>query len=430
MSSAPFRIGIAGLGTVGAGVVALLEAEAEAIAAKAGRPVAITAVSARNRQRDRGVDITPFAWEDDPVALAAREDVDCFVEVIGGSDGPAKAAVERAIAAGKQVVTANKALIAHHGQALATAAEGAGVGLLAEAAVAGGIPALRGLGEGLAANRITRVFGVLNGTCNYILSEMATKGAAYGDVLESAQRLGYAEADPTTDVGGWDAAHKLAILAALAFGTEIDFEGVVVEGIERVSPDDIRTARDMGLAIRLLGLARLTDGGLEQRVRPVMVPDGSAIGALPGVTNAVVIEGEAIGQVTLSGPGAGAGPTASAILADVMALARGPVPPLFGRPAAVLAAAPRLAETDEHAPHYLRFIVTDAPGTLAKVAAGLGEAGVSIQRMHQYDGTPAAVPVVIITHEAPRAAIDRALERIAASGICTLPPVAMRIEEV
>lgn len=433
----PYRLGIAGLGTVGAGVVALVTAQSPAIAAKAGRPVVITAVSARNRARDRGVDIGGFAWEDDPAALAERDDVDAVIEVIGGSDGPAKALVERAIAAGKDVITANKALLAYHGQALAEAAEAKGSALAAEAAVAGGIPALRGLGEGLSANRITRVFGVLNGTCNYILSEMAAKGSAYGDVLEEAQRLGYAEADPTTDVGGHDAAHKLALLAALAFGTRVDLGAVVAEGIERVSPEDIRTAHDMGLAIRLLGLARLVGEGaearLEQRVRPVMVDEKSAIGALPGVTNAVVIEGEAIGQVTLMGPGAGAGPTASAIMADVIAVARGHRAPLFGRPATALMIASPLDQDDSVAPFYLRFMVADAPGTLATVAAALGRAGVSIQRMHQYDADPAGtgpVPVVMITHPTARGAIDHALAAIGESGICRSEPVAMRIETV
>ncbi|MEM9784695.1 MAG: homoserine dehydrogenase, partial [Pseudomonadota bacterium] len=366
------------------------------------------------------------------VALAARDDVDCVIEVIGGSDGPAKATVERAIQGGRDVVTANKALIAHHGQALAEAAEAAGTALAAEAAVAGGIPALRGLGEGLSANRITRVFGVLNGTCNFILSEMTARGAPYAAVLEEAQRLGYAEADPAFDVGGIDAAHKLAILASLAFGTRVDIDAVVAEGIERVSPEDIATARDMGLAIRLLGLAQVTETGLEQRVRPVMVSADTVIGSLPGVTNAVVVEGASIGQVTLTGPGAGAGPTASAIMADVIACARGHRAPLFGRPAATLVAATPLPHGDEHAPYYLRVMLVDAPGMLARLATAIGAEGVSIQRMHQYDGAPGAkaVPVVLITHDAPRAAVDAAIAGIEAGGFCDGAPVAMRIETV
>ncbi len=426
----PFRISIAGLGTVGAGVVALMQRHGDMLAAKAGRPVVVSAVSARDRGRERSVDIAAYGWEDDPVALAGRDDVDCVVEVIGGSDGPAKAVVETAIAGGRHVVTANKALIAHHGQELAEAAEAAGTTLRAEAAVAGGIPALKALGEGLGGNAVGRVFGVLNGTCNYILSEMEARGAPYADVLAEAQRLGYAEADPSFDVGGIDAAHKLAILAALAFGTRIDFEGVVCEGIERITLDDIATARDMGFSIKLLGLAKLHPEGLEQRVRPCMVDERSIIGALPGVTNAVVVEGDFVGQVSMTGPGAGAGATASAIMADVLDIARGARTPLFGRPAAGLTAATRLAHGDEHSPYYLRFMLEDRPGALAALAAALGEAGVSIHRMRQYGQGAQAVPVVIVTHDARRDAIDTALERIGALPVNRSAPVAIRIEEV
>ena len=428
--SQPFRLGIAGLGTVGIGCVKLVETHSDMLTAKAGRPVAITAVSAMNRGKDRGVDLSGYAWEDDPTALAGRDDVDCVVEVIGGSDGPAKALVERAIANGKHVVTANKALIAHHGQALAEAAEAAGVALRAEAGVAGGIPILKALGEGLAGNAVTRVFGVLNGTCNYILSEMEATGADYDKVLADAQALGYAEADPTFDVGGIDAAHKLAILAAMAFGTRIDFDGVVCEGIERVTLDDIRTARDMGFSIKLLGLAKLHPEGLEQRVRPCMVAENTVIGALPGVTNAVVAEGDFVGQVSMTGPGAGEGATASAVIADVVDAARGVSAPLFGQPATGLTAPTRLSHGDEHSPYYLRFMLEDRPGALAAVTAALGEAQVSIQRMRQYGRGADAVPVVIVTHDAKRDAIDAALSRITTLDVSRTDPVAIRIEEV
>ena len=427
--STPLRLGIAGLGTVGVGVVKIVQAHGAALAAKAGRPVEITAVSARSRGLERGVDLSAYAWEDDVTELAHRDDVDCVVEVIGGSDGPAKALVSRALAAGKHVVTANKALIAHHGQALAEAAEAAGVALRFEAGVAGGIPVLKGIGEGLAANAISRVFGVLNGTCNYILSEMEATRADYRDVLAEAQRLGYAEADPSFDVGGIDAAHKLAILAALAFGTRIDFDGVVIEGIERITLADIQTARDMGFSIKLLGLARMHDTGLEQRVRPCMVPEKTPIGALSGVTNAVVAEGDFVGKCIFTGPGAGEGPTASAILADVLDAARGVVSPAFGRPAAGLTAAPRLQHGEEHSPYYLRFMLADRPGALASIASALGEAGVSIHRMRQY-GKGDPVPVVIETHDAHRDAIDAAVDAIAALPVSMAAPVAIRIEEV
>ena len=425
----PFRIGIAGLGTVGAGVVDLIARHGAALAAKAGRPLEIAAVSARNRGRDRGADISAIPWEDDPVALARRADVDCVVEVIGGSDGPARAVVETALGEGRHVVTANKALIARHGQALAETAEAAGAGLACEAAVAGGIPVLKTLGEGLAGNAIARVSGVLNGTCNYILTEMETGGHAYDDVLAEAQRLGYAEADPTMDVGGIDAAQKLAILAALAFGTRVDEGGVVTEGIERITLTDIRMARDMGFAIKLLAIARMHEDGLEQRVRPCMVPRGTVIGGLPGVTNAVAIEGDAVPHTALTGPGAGAGPTASAILADVVDLARGAVRPLFARPAASLAPATRLAHGAEHSPYYLRFSLEDRPGALAALASALGESGISIHRMRQYGRGEEPVPVVIVTHDCRRDAIDRALGAIAALPVSLAEPVAIQIEE-
>ena len=430
----PFRIAVAGLGTVGAGLVGLVGSEGPALSAKAGRTIRVTAVSARNRSRDRGIDLSGTAWEDDPTALAARDDIDCVVEVIGGSDGPAKALVERALDAGKHVVTANKALIAHHGHALAERAEAAGVRLGCEAGVAGGIPILRALGEGLAGVPVTRVFGVLNGTCNYILTEMAATGRSYAEVLEDAQRHGYAEADPAFDVDGIDAAHKLAILASFAFGTRIDFEGVVTEGISRITAADIETARDMGFTIKLLGLARLHADGLEQRVRPCMVRADTAIGSLPGVTNAVAVEGGQLGECTFTGPGAGAGPTASAVAADILDAARGRADPLFARPAAGLVAAPRLAHGAEHSPYYLRFTLADRPGALAALASTLGEAGLSIHRMRQYGRTGAgpdgAVPVVIVTHDARRDAIDTALARIEALPVSAATPVAIRIESV
>lgn len=423
----PLRLGVAGLGTVGAGVVKIAQGRAELLAARAGRPIEIVAVSARSRGKDRGVDLSAYAWEDDPAALARREDVDVFVELMGGEDGPAKAAVEAALGRGASVVTANKAMLAHHGQAMAEAAEAAGAALKFEAAVAGGIPVVKALGEGLAANGMGRVLGVMNGTCNYILTEMARTGAAFDEVLAEAQRLGYAEADPSFDVGGIDAAHKLALLAAMAFGARVDFDGVTLEGIERITPTDLENAADLGFRIKLLGVARMTEAGLEQRMTPCLVPATTALGQLAGVTNAVVLEGDAVGQVVLEGPGAGEGPTASAVMADVVDIARGYSGPAFGAPAAGLAAAAR-APDGAPAAFYLRFALADAPGVLAKVAAALGEEGVSIHRMRQQDHAGAEAPVIILTHPAPRAAIDGALGRIGAMDDCLAAPVALRVE--
>ena len=429
LRNGPLRIGLAGLGTVGTGVVRMLQAHGELIAARAGRRVEIVAVSARSRSRDRGVDLAGYGWEDDPVALARRGDVDLVVEAMGGEDGPAKATAEAALGGGKHLVTANKAMLARHGQALAETAEAAGVALRFEAAVAGGVPVVKALTEGLAGNAIGRVMGVLNGTCNYILTRMEAEDAPYARVLEAAQRLGYAEADPAFDVGGIDAAQKLALLAAIAFGTRVDFAGMSVEGIERVSLADIEHAAELGYRIKLLGVARLSPAGLEARMQPCLVPAGSPIGQLDGVTNMVVIEGDFVGRIVMSGPGAGAGPTASAIIGDVIDIARGLVIPAFGRPAAGLAVA-RPAGDGVAAAYYLRFLVADAPGVLAQVAAALGAAGMSINRMRQVEHECADAPILIVTHRTERRALDGALAEIARLDVCRAAPVAIRIEEV
>jgi homoserine dehydrogenase len=427
--AAPLRLGVAGLGTVGVGLIRQISRNGALIAARAGRAVEIAAVSARSRTRDRGVDISVYDWEDDPVALAARPDIDVFVELMGGSDGPAKAAVEAALAAGKHVVTANKALLAHHGQALAEAAEAAGVSIRCEAAVAGGIPVVKALNEGLAGNRVTRILGVMNGSCNYILTRMESTGQTYEAVFDEALKLGYLEADPNLDVGGIDAAHKLALLAAMGFGARVDFDAVELEGIGAISIDDIRHAADMGFRIKLLGVAQMSGRGLEQRMTPCLVPVGHPLGQLEGGTNMVVIEGDAVGQIVLRGPGAGEGPTASAVIGDVIDLARGIHVPMFGQPAVTLARAVA-AKTAAPAPWYLRMVLLDKPGALARIATALGEAGVSIDRMRQYDHEGANAPVLIVTHRATRGDIDHALARFAQTGVVVGEPVAIRIEEI
>ncbi|NKB28657.1 MAG: homoserine dehydrogenase [Rhodobacteraceae bacterium] len=427
--TSPLRLGIAGLGTVGSGVVRIVQRHADLLSTRAGRPIEITAVSARSRDKDRGLRLNAYAWEDDPVALARRDDVDLFVELIGGDDGPAKLAVEAAIATGKDVVTANKALLAHHGQPLAEAAEAAGRALRFEAAVAGGIPIIKALTEGLAGNEATRVMGVMNGTCNYILTRMEGAGLPYEDVFAEASALGYLEADPTLDVGGIDAGHKLALLASIAYGTQVDFAGIEIEGIERVSIEDIEQAADMGYRIKLLGVARMTGRGLEQRMSPCLVPANSPLGQLENATNMVVVEGDAVGQIVLSGPGAGEGPTASAVMSDVMDLARGLRLATFGQPATGLTKAPA-AESAAAAPFYLRMALLDKLGALAKIATVLGEAGISIDRMRQYGHDDTTAPVLIVTHKTTRATLDQALGGMAATGVLASDPVAIRIEEV
>ncbi|MFA8386411.1 MAG: homoserine dehydrogenase [Pelagibaca sp.] len=425
----PLRLGIAGLGTVGAGVVKIVRQKAALLEARGGRPITISAVSARNRLKDRGVPLDDYVWEDDPVALAKRDDVDVFVELIGGSDGPAKAATEAALRAGKDVVTANKALLAHHGQDLAELAENAGSMLRFEAAVAGGIPVVKALTEGLAGNDIKRVMGVMNGTCNYILTRMESAGLTYDQAFAEADGLGYLEADPELDVGGIDAGHKLSLLASIAFGTQVAFDAVELEGIGRVSIEDIRQAADMGYKVKLLGVCQMTGRGLEQRMSPCLVPAISPLGQLDGGTNMVVIEGDQVGTIVMRGAGAGEGPTASAVMGDVLDIARGTRVSTFGQPATSLAKA-KAAKTATPAAYYLRLILLDKPGALAKVAAVLGEAGVSINRMRQRSHEQDTAPVLIVTHKTTRAALDTALAAMVGTNVVEGEPVALRIEQV
>ena len=425
----PLRIGLAGLGTVGAGVIRILQGKRDLVAARAGRPIEVVAVTARDRARDRGVPLDAYAWEEDAVALARRGDVDVFVELMGGHEGAAKDATEAALEAGHDVVTANKALLAHHGHALACLAEARGRSLRFEAAVAGGIPVIKALTEGLAGNEMTRVMGVMNGTCNYILTRMESAGLPYAEVFEEARALGYLEADPRLDVDGIDAGHKLSILAAIAFGTRVDFPHVELEGIGAVTIEDIRRAADMGFRIKLLGVAQMTGRGLEQRMQPCLVPMTSPLGQLSGGTNMVVLEGDAVGQVVLRGPGAGAGPTASAVLSDLVDIARGNRLPTFGQPAATLRQA-RPARAAVPAPYYLRLQLLDKPGALAKVARVLGDAGISIDRMRQYGHEESTAPVLIVTHKTTRTALDEAIAALPDTGVLADAPVALRIEAV
>lgn len=427
--SEPLRLGIAGLGTVGAGVIKIVRQKAALLKARTGREIVISAISARSRDKDRGVPLTGYAWEDDPVRLATRDDVDIFVELMGGSDGPAKAATEAALSAGKDVVTANKAMLAHNGQALAELAEAKGRVLRFEAAVAGGIPVIKALTEGLAGNDITRVMGVMNGSCNYILTRMENAGLTYAEAFAEADGLGYLEADPELDVGGIDAAHKLSLLAAIAYGTQVAFDSVELEGIGQVSIEDIRQAADMGYKIKLLGVSRMTGRGLEQSMSPCLVPATSPLGQLDGGTNMVVIEGDQVGQIVMRGAGAGEGPTASAVMGDVLDIARGTRVSTFGAPAsALVAATPAQATTP--APYYLRMSLVDKPGALAKIATVLGEAGVSINRMRQYDHVDNAAPIIIVTHKTTRASLDTALSAMPGTGVINGDPVSLRIEQV
>lgn len=430
----PLRIALAGLGTVGVGVIRVLEANRDLIARRAGRDIRIVAVSARDRNKDRGVDLSAFAWEDDMTAMAARPDVDVVVELVGGSDGPALTLARNAIGEGKGLVTANKAMMAHHGLALAEAAETAGVGLLFEAAVAGGIPVVKGLREGAAANEIKRVYGILNGTCNYILSTMEDTGRDFGDVLKEAQSMGYAEADPTFDIEGVDAAHKLSILAAIAFGAKLDFSHVDIAGISGLRAADIAQADSLGYVIRLIGMAEIEKDAqgaprMFQRVQPYLVPQGHPLAHVDGATNAVVVEGNFSGRLLFQGAGAGDGPTASAVVADLIDLARGVPGTAFSVPVSELKSIPPAESGHRVGRRYIRFTVTDRPGVLAEITAAMRDGGVSIESMIQ-KGRPeegGEVLVAIVTHEGPECCVTKVLGLLENSPSLTDSPLVMQL---
>ncbi len=423
----PLKIGIAGLGTVGAGVVKLIHDNAEILRLHCPRAIEVVAVSARDRNKDRGIDLRNLAWCDDPLALADDPQVDVVAEMIGGADGAAKALVEKAIAKGKHVVTANKALLAKHGTQLAIAAEKAGVALAYEAAVAGGIPIIKAMREGLAANRIEQVYGILNGTCNYILTQMRETGREFADVLAEAQKLGYAEADPSFDVDGIDAAHKLSILTSVAFGCQIDFSGVRISGIRNVSAMDIAYADELGYRIKLLGIARMTPHGVEQRVHACMVPVAAVIDKVDGVYNAVVTTGNFVGQNVAIGRGAGQGPTASAVVSDLMDIARDRILPPFSAPADQLKKLPSAPAGSHAGPYYLRLMVIDRPGVIADIAAAMRDENVSLEAMIQRSRGDTA-PVVLTTHETTEAAIDRVVRRLGGINSILEPPHVLPIE--
>ncbi|GGC24615.1 homoserine dehydrogenase [Asaia siamensis] len=437
MNGQTLHLGIAGLGTVGAGVVRLLRENAEAITARAGRRIEVVAVSARDRNRDRGVDLSGLTWHDNAIDLAADPKVDVVLELIGGAEGSARALVEKALSAGKPVVTANKALLAIHGAALATLAGENNTSLLFEASVAGGIPAIKLVREGLAADHLLRVGGILNGTCNYILTAMRETGRDFDDILAEAQALGYAEADPTTDVDGWDAAHKLAILAGLAFGRPVRFDSLHVEGIRNIAACDQAFAREMGYRIKLLGSARSDDAGqIEASMRPCMVPQSAPIANVDGVFNAVLTEGRFSGPMLIEGRGAGAGPTASAVVADVIDLARGTALPVWGMaPQPEIACAPRESLRGQY---YLRLFVQDRPGVVADITAALRDYGVSLRALSQHAAEEASqqsssqtvVPLALVTHETSEAAMLSVLTALKPLETVIGTPLLMKIETV
>ncbi|MGH1455481.1 MAG: homoserine dehydrogenase [Alphaproteobacteria bacterium] len=425
------RIGIAGLGTVGTGVIKILEENAEVITARTGCNISITAVSAQNRDKDRGVDLSDYAWIDNPCDMATSDSVDVVVELIGGSDGVALDVVGSALKNKKHVVTANKALVAHHGYDLARIAESHNVSLLYEAAVAGGIPIIKAMKEGLAANNFTAVYGILNGTCNYILTQMRETGRDFADVLKDAQELGYAEADPSFDVGGIDAAHKLCILTALAFGVKPDFDALEVQGIDHLNATDIAFATDFGYRIKLLGVARKIDGKIMQVVEPCLVPIESALGKVEDVYNAVYVEGDFVQDPLFTGRGAGEGPTASSVVADIIDISRGISVPTFGVPVGELKDAQWVDMGATENRYYLRLNVIDKPGVIADVSAILRDHCISIEGMIQHGRDPGqAVPIVITTHETRHKDMLDAVQKIEKLENCVEKPCLMAIEEL
>ena len=424
----PLKVALAGLGTVGAGVVKLLAKNAALIERRAGRPIEVVAVAARDRARDRGIDLSGLAWADDATTLAARDDVDVVVELIGGADGPALTLARATLGAGKPFVTANKAMLAHHGLALAEAAEAKGVALKYEAAVAGGIPVIKGLREGAAANAIDHVYGVLNGTCNYILTAMEAQGRSFDDVLAEAQALGYAEADPSFDIDGVDAAHKLSILASLAFGTAVDFDAVAITGIRHVIAADIAEAEALGFRIRLVAYGEAGSSGLFQRVHPCLVPMDHPLAHVTGSLNAVVAEGNFVGRLLFQGRGAGEGPTASAVVADLIDVARGEYGPAFAMPVASLARTAAAPAGTRRGRAYLRFTVADRPGVLAEITAAMRDAGVSIESLIQRGAAAdGSVLLVMVTHEGPEQSVAHALEKLEGSQNVLGQPMLMHI---
>ncbi len=426
----PLKVAIAGLGTVGGGTVKLLQANADQLAGQCGRAIKIVAVADRS-SRKWDFPIDDYAFFEDARTMIGATEAEVIVELIGGAEGVAREVCTQALKAKKHVVTANKALIAHHGVELAEIAEPAGVSLAYEAAVAGGIPIVKALREALVGNRRRRVYGILNGTCNYILTTMRETGRDFDVVLAEAQALGYAEADPSFDVDGIDAAHKLTILATLAFGCSLDFKAVHIEGIRQISPVDLAFADELGYRIKLLGMAALTEDGVERRVHPCMVPLSAPIAHVDGVFNAVVTDGDFVDTVVQVGRGAGERPTASAVVADLADIAAGRRAPTFGIPVGKLAYRAPVAMSERLGAYYVRLMVLDRPGVFADIAAILRDHSVSMEAILQRARAPGeAVPVVMTTHEVEEAGLVASLDHIGGLPACVEPPHMIRIERL
>ncbi len=427
----PLKIGVAGLGTVGMGVLQILQSNNDLITQRCGRIIEVVTIYARSKSKDRGADLSTYDWADNLHSMSDNDTLDCIIECIGGSDGEVKEFVQSALKNGKHVVTANKALIATHGVELSKIAEENNVALMYEAAIAGGIPIVKTMREGLAANNIQSVFGILNGTCNYILTTMEKTGRDFDNVLKEAQDLGYAESDPTFDIDGIDSAHKLALLTALAFGVKPDFETLEISGIRNVSANDIKAAKELGYRIKLLGVTKKLDGDIMQTVEPCLVPIDSAIANVDDSYNAVFIESDHCEKTFLQGRGAGAGPTASSIIADIIDIAKGDIIPAFGKTVARLEQVTLHGFENVQGACYIHLIVKDQSGVLAKITSELAQLDISIdsiiQRGHDDDGSAS---VIIITQDIIFKHAQMAVKSLEKNDIVLQKPLLMRIEEI
>jgi len=430
------RIGIAGLGTVGASLIKVLQTRRELLTVSCGRPIEVIAVSARDKSRDRGFDADGLKWFDDAAELARTADIEVFVELMGGNGDPAYSSVKAALSRGLHVVTANKALLAKHGVELAALAEQNGAILNFEAAVAGGIPVIKALRESLTGNTVSRVYGIMNGTCNYILTRMEKEGLTFEACLKEAQRLGYAEADPAFDIEGNDTAHKLSILTTLAFGTQIAADDIYLEGITNISLEDIRAAADLGYRIKLLGVAQKTASGIEQRVHPTMVPQDSVIAQVDGVTNAVAIESDVLGELLMVGPGAGGNATASAVMGDIADIAKShpgaQLVPSLGRPAKQLVPYQRGEIQSHEGGYFIRLTVEDRTGVFASVATRMAENSISlesiVQRPKTHNDKAERQTIILVTHATTEQSVRRAVGAIKTEGYLIGEPQVIRIE--
>ena len=433
----PMNVGLLGLGTVGGGTLTVLRRNAAEITRRAGREIRVTMAAVRDLEKAQAFAAPDLQLTDNPFAVVDNPDIDIVVEMIGG-ESPAKELILMAIENGKHVVTANKALIANHGTEIFAAAQRKGVMVAFEAAVGGGIPIIKAIREGLTANRIEWIAGIINGTTNFILSEMRDKGADFGDVLKEAQRLGYAEADPTFDVEGVDAAHKLTIMSAIAFGIPMQFDRAYIEGITKLTGDDVKYAEQLGYRIKLLGITKRTPQGIELRVHPALIPAKRLIANVDGAMNAVLVKGDAVGVTMYYGAGAGAEPTASSVVADLVDVTRmhtadphSRVPHLAFQPD-TLSDEPILAMDEVRTSYYLRLRAFDKPGVLADVTRILAELDISIDAMMQKEPQEGQelVDVIILTHQSVEKNVNAAMAKIEALPAISGKIARIRLEEL